>query len=190
MILNKKDYHTYLQADLYSNNIASWKWHYRVTKELISFQRDLRKIEYYANCRRDLIGRLYLLFLRLRFKRKSINLGLTIPMNVFGAGLSIAHYGSIVVSGKAKIGKNCRIHSATNIGEANGVAPLIGDNVYIAPGAKIIGGVTIGNNVAIGANAVVVKDIPDNVTVGGVPAKIISEKGSRDLLIEGYSKVK
>lgn len=54
-----------------------------------------------------------------------------------------------------------------------GGTPVIGDNVKIGTGAKIIGGVTVGNNVFIGANAVVVKDVPDNCVVGGVPAKII-----------------
>lgn len=173
MISNKRDYHMYLEADLAGHKLDGWKWYYRITKEMISYQRDLRKIEYYNNCKKDLLSRLYLLFLRYRFKKRSIQLGLTIPMNVIGRGLRIAHYGSVVVSGKAKIGKNCCIHSATNIGELRGKAPTIGDNVYIAPGAKIFGGITIGDNVMIGANAVVNKDVPPNVTVGGVPAKII-----------------
>ena len=59
--------------------------------------------------------------------------------------------------------------------------PVIGNEVYIGPGAKIVGNVTIGNNVAIGANAVVTSDIPNNACVGGVPAKIISMNGA-----EGY----
>jgi len=54
----------------------------------------------------------------------------------------------------------------------------LGNNVYIGPGAKLFGSITVGNNVAVGANAVVNTNIPDNVTVGGIPAKIISEKSS------------
>ncbi|AXY02862.1 hypothetical protein D1115_17910 [Vibrio alfacsensis] len=77
------------------------------------------------------------------------------------------------------IGKNCNISQGVTIGKINQGnkigAPIIGNNVYIAPGAKIIGGIHIGDNVAIGANAVVVTDVPDNVTVGGIPAKIISK---------------
>jgi serine O-acetyltransferase len=57
--------------------------------------------------------------------------------------------------------------------------PTIGDNVYIAPGAKIIGNIKIGNNCAVGANAVVVKDVLEGTTVGGIPAKVISDTGSR-----------
>ena len=56
--------------------------------------------------------------------------------------------------------------------------PQLGDNVYIGPGAKIIGAIRIGNNVAIGANCVVTKDIPDNAVVVGIPGKVISNQGS------------
>lgn len=80
-----------------------------------------------------------------------------------GVGL-IIHY-------KAKIGKNCVISQNVTIG-SRGPLPEIGDNVFISPGAKCIGG-KIGNNVIVGANAVVTKDIPDNCVVAGVPAKII-----------------
>jgi serine O-acetyltransferase len=91
--------------------------------------------------------------------------------------LCIVHYGTIVVNSRAKIGENCRIHPSTSIGEYNGI-PTIGNNVYIGPGVKIFGGITIGNNVAIGANSVVNSNVPDNVTIVGIPAKIISSKSS------------
>ena len=53
--------------------------------------------------------------------------------------------------------------------------PVIGDNVYLATGAKILGPIKIGNNVTVGANAVVIKDVPDNCVVAGIPAKIIKK---------------
>lgn len=110
------------------------------------------------------------------------------PNYVFGPGIAIVHSGTIVVSGKARIGKNCRIHVCTNIGNAlshgKDGTPVIGDNVYIGPGAKIFGPITIGNNVAIGANAVVNKSFPDNCTIAGVPAKKISNNTS-----EGYIEI-
>jgi serine O-acetyltransferase len=119
----------------------------------------------------------YLFFLEIINHRLATRLGFTIPKNVCGPGLHIVHYGTIVISTEAKIGENLRIHPSTSIGEYNG-APQIGSNVYIGPGAKLFGNITIGNNVAIGANSVVNKDVPDSVTVGGIPAKIISKKSS------------
>ena len=65
----------------------------------------------------------------------------------------------------------------SNRGDRRGV-PTIGSRVYIGPGAKIIGNIQIGNNVAIGANAVVTKDVPDNAVVAGIPARIISMDGA------------
>ena len=83
---------------------------------------------------------------------------------------------------RAKIGKNCNISQGVTIGQSNrgkraGV-PVIGDSVFIGPGAKIFGAITIGNNVAIGANAVVTSDVPDNAVVAGIPARILSLLGS------------
>lgn len=86
--------------------------------------------------------------------------------------MSIAHYGSIVVNSTAQIGNNCRIHSCVNIGvqKDGSRAPIIGDNCYIGPGAKIFGDIVIGNNTTIGANAVVCKSFEGNGTLVGVPA--------------------
>lgn len=87
-----------------------------------------------------------------------------------------------MISAGADIGENCNISQGVTIGVVNrgpkAGAPSIGDRVYIGPGAKIIGNIKIGNDVAIGANAVVTKDIPDNAVAVGVPAKVISYEGS------------
>ena len=86
-----------------------------------------------------------------------------------GEGFYVGHYGGIFVSADAEIGKNVNISQDVTIGvagkgEKRG-CPIIGDNVYIAPGAKLFGKIRIGNNVKIGANAVVYKDVPDGATV-------------------------
>ena len=73
------------------------------------------------------------------------------------------------------IGKKVLIFQQVTIGVKDGKKPKILDNVTICCGAKVLGGITIGNNAVIGANAVVVKDVPDNAIVGGVPAKIIKK---------------
>ncbi len=105
------------------------------------------------------------------------------PKTNIGPGLYIGHFGGIVINSEAKIGKNLNISQGVTIGMANrgenkGVA-TIGDNVYIGPGAKIVGAVKIGNNVAIGANCVVTKNVPDNAVVVGVPGRVISMNGSK-----------
>jgi serine O-acetyltransferase len=109
-------------------------------------------------------------------------------LNVFGPGLSIAHRGTIVINNATKIGANCRLHACVNIGTKAGydnMAPKIGDNVYIGPGVKIFGNIEIADGIAIGANAVVNRSfIEPNITIAGVPAKKINDKGSEGLLIK------
>ncbi|WP_293838698.1 hypothetical protein [uncultured Phascolarctobacterium sp.] len=94
--------------------------------------------------------------------------------------------GPIIINPGAQIGHNCRIHSGATIGATNGSnkAASIGNNVFIASGATIIGEVKVGNNAAIGANALVIKDVPESVTVGGVPAKIISYNDSSSNMVK------
>lgn len=84
----------------------------------------------------------------------------------------------IVVSHNAVIGKNCTIFQQVTIGEGRGGAPIIGDNVLIGAGAKIIGRVQIGNGVRIGAGCVVMQDIPDNCTVLPSSIQVIQRKES------------
>jgi serine O-acetyltransferase len=91
----------------------------------------------------------------------------------FGERFVILHSCGIVINSRVKGGNDIMLESSVVIGEKKRIYPILGNNIYIGSGAKIIGDVTIGNNVTIGANAVVVKDVPSNVTVGGVPAKII-----------------
>lgn len=103
-----------------------------------------------------------------------MRLGFSIPINVFGPGVSIPHYGTIVINPNAKIGRNCRIHAGTNIGMHKGGAPIIGDNVYIGPGAILFGEIKVANNVSIGANTIVNTSITEeNVIVGGALSSIV-----------------
>ncbi|MDE6670703.1 MAG: serine O-acetyltransferase [Ruminococcus sp.] len=118
--------------------------------------------------------------------------GYSIPLNVFGPGLYLSHTGTVVINSRAKFGSNARIHVGVNIGAfsrfdekwSKNNVPVIGDNVYIGPGAKVFGSVQIGDNVAIGANAVVSKDVPSHCTVVGAN-KIVNEKGSIDMMQYG-----
>ncbi len=146
----------------------------------------MRKLEYAINCGKNPIRTFYR---KILFRKSSVKLGFSISPNTFGPGLSIAHRGTIVVNGGARIGANCRIHVDVNIGTEAGksdAAPSIGDNCYIGPGAKIFGPIEIGSGSVIGANAVVNKSFPEgDQTLGGIPAKVISQKNSEGLLIKG-----
>lgn len=119
-----------------------------------------------------------ILYTIIKFQKWKVGLrlGFTIPEGVFDYGLQIPHYGTIIVNANARVGKNCRIHACTNIGASGGnsKAPQIGDNVYIAPGVKIYGDITIASNTTFAANAAVGESIhEEGYLVGGVPAKII-----------------
>ncbi len=122
----------------------------------------------------------------IKRNKLGIKLGFSIPLNVFDSGLSIAHIGPIIVNGGAKIGKNCRIHVGVNIGTKAGFehdAPILGDNIYIGPGAKLFGKIHIADNIAIGANAVVNKSFAETgISIAGVPAKKISNKGTKNII--------
>lgn len=175
MIKSKEDYHKYLDADRIALGIRKRNFKILFNLNYIwNFQKKLRKIEYYANCKKGFLNKLYYYYLKYRFKKESIRLGFTIPQNVFGPGLAIVHHGTIIVSNEAKIGKNCRIHAGVNIGASGGMseAPIIGDNVYIGPGAVIYGGIKIGDNIAIGANSTVNKSFDENnILIAGSPAE-------------------
>lgn len=118
----------------------------------------------------------------------SLIVGISIPVeSKIGGGLYIGHWGGIFIHPNAVIGQNCNISQGVTIGEGgregNRGVPVIGAQVYIGPGAKLFGRITIGNNVAIGANAVVNRSVPDDAVVGGIPATVLNYKGSRDFVI-------
>ena len=121
-------------------------------------------------------------FYYLQFRHIRTRWGIEIPYTTqIGKGFYIGHFGEIIVSSQAKIGENVNISQGVTIGvsgqgDKRG-CPTIGNNVYIAPGAKIFGKITVGDNVKIGANAVVYKDVPDNVNVVLDPGmKILPQK--------------
>lgn len=182
MIQTKEELEFYLEADKYAlqrkgkpNFFGDEIWVFQIT---------LRKCEYYKN--KGGINKLFFLYYKIKFKRLSIKLGFDIPEGVFGAGLRINHYGNIIVNVNSKIGQWCDIHQGVNIGASNplfgshnqNVTPIIGNNVWIGPGAKIYGGITIGNEVQVGVNAVVNKSFESDITIAGVPAKKISDAGT------------
>jgi serine O-acetyltransferase len=110
------------------------------------------------------------------FKIMQIVTGIELPCEVeIGQNFIIDHFGGIVISGYAKFGDNCRIRNGVVVGlrhVEDKRAPAIGDNVDIGSGAKLLGPIRIGSNVVIGANAVVMVDVPDDSIAVGVPAVV------------------
>lgn len=186
MIKSKKDYLFYLDQDKKALGIKK-RFPSLIGDEIWKFQLRLRKTEYLKNTSQgNILIKIRFLVSMYLFHRLRVKNGFSIPLNVFGPGLSIAHRGTIVVNGNAKIGKNCRIQECTTIGATNGEgqAPILGDNIFIGSGARIIGNIQIANDIAIGANALVCKDFLDSgITIAGVPAKKISENSSQQNLL-------
>jgi len=186
MIKTKKDLKYYLERDAVALYCDLKKRPKLFSDEIWKFQISLRKLEYYTNhYQNKKYFHMGFWKNKIRFKKLSLKLGFSIPINVFEEGLSIAHYGTIVVSSNSKIGKNCRIHEGVTIGATNGSdkAPILGDNVFIGSGAKLIGDIIIADDVAIGANAVVARSIEEgSATYAGVPAKKINQNNSHSNL--------
>lgn len=184
MISSKNDYLKYLEQDKLALG-KKYKSPKLVHDEIWRFEILLRKTEFYVNCKKTFVGKIFGKVLQFLYYKKRLKYNTYIPLNVFGPGLSIAHFGSIIVNGNAKVGENCRIQDSVTIGATNGEsdAPVIGNNVFIGSGARIIGKVNIASDIAIGANAVVVKDFDKSgITIGGVPAKKISDNNSHSNL--------
>lgn len=188
MIQSKEDYKFYLKADEIALSIN--KSFPKIIFEYLinnvwAFQRLLRKTEYYTNCKKSLLWKPYVFWLRYRLIKKGRALSFDIHPNSFGPGLCIAHAGTIIVNGKARIGANCRIGNCVHIGVQggnDGLAPIIGDNSHIGAGVVIVGGIKIADGIAIGANSYVDKSfLEPGITITGSPAKKISDKGSEGL---------
>ncbi len=118
--------------------------------------------------------------------RISLLLGVYVdPSTEIGPGFFIGHPCGIIINRRCRLGANASISAHVTLGrksrEPNEGCPTLGDCVYVGPGAVIIGNIVIGDDAAVGANAVVTKDVPASAVVAGIPAKVISERGS-----EGY----
>jgi serine O-acetyltransferase len=181
------------RADLYRHT-GELSWRHLFTHVVFSdggerFSDGVKYMFYLRLCRylkcqrpRILFWPLYRLTMRL-FTRYKYKFGCSIPHTTsIGFGFYIGHIRDIVINERAVIGDNCNISQGVTIGQANRGrrkgTPVIGRNVYIGPGAKIVGAVRVGNDVAIGANCVVTDDVPDHAVVVGVPGRVISFDGS------------
>lgn len=169
MITSKKELYHYLKEDKVANKIKK-RFPSIIGDDLWKFLISLRVYEFYSNCHPTSCLKYLWKYLYRKFSYK---LGFTIPINVIEEGLKINHYGLIVINSKARIGKYCELNQGINIGNTldRDAVPILGNNIFIGPGAKIFGRIVIADNIKIGANAVVNKSFYNaGATLVGVPA--------------------
>ena len=182
MIKTRKDLREYIRADearysLRSPRILGW-FLGDESYVVVRYLRVFRKLEFYTNKRKypwDYIPYTYYLLLH---RRLLIKTGIRLIVNTVGKGLYIPHYMGGVICNCKTMGDNCIVTSGVvlgNKGESDS-KPTIGKNVEIAIGAKVIGNVCVGDNAIIAPNSVVVKDVPANTVVSGIPAKFLKER--------------
>lgn len=187
-IRGPREYGDFLAAYLQAHGLTHLRpWH-RSTKPIRGFPRVLGRVEYLSAADRPL-QRLHFAFQRVQLARAPVRLGVSGPPSVFGRGLSVAHYGSMVVNDRARVGKLFRIHAGSNIGVSGGQVPVIEDRVYIGSGGVVYGAARMGDDIAIGADALVGWDVPNGVTAAGVPARVSSGTGSVPVMPSWMTKV-
>ena len=146
------------------------------TDLLVKHQIRLRRTEYYENTGHKMLA----IISKIMLNRIQNKYSLHVPINTCGRGLQIMHVGPVLINWHASIGEDAIIHINTAIvsNSSDGTAPSIGHNLFLSVGANIVGNIILGNYCVIGAGAVVNKGFEqDDITLAGIPAKVISEKG-------------
>ena len=179
MITRYSDYKFYIKKDAQANGINSRldyivKLLYGNIGALVyRYLKALRKYEYALNT-----GSISRHWYRIKLRKLGNKYGITIIPNTVGYGLSIPHIEGGIVLNCRKMGNNCMVGFGVLCGNKDNQEniPTIGDNVKLYTGCKVIGNITIGNNAEVAPNAVVVKDVPENAIVAGIPAKTLRIK--------------
>lgn len=190
MIQSKEDMRFYIEQDMKRNlgvtrvnPLVNWYKLYIGTNSYMAANllKWLRKLEYAENCLKgkSIFGNLVYRWYNFRFSRISYKYNVTLHTNTIGYGLYLPHIvgGGIVVNCKS-MGNYCAINCNVLLGNKHTQEeiPTIGNNVDMTTGCKILGKVTVGDNALIAPNSVVVKDVPANAIVSGIPAKILKFK--------------
>ena len=181
MIKSKEDLKIYLSSDM----LFFWKFTLREriilhilndpVCSIVKYLRLLRKEEYFFNCSKNILGKLLGLWYLSRKNKIGNRIGFKIPRNTFEQGLTIYHHGMIIINENVRVGKLAKLHGCNcigNDGNSNGV-PEIGEGLDMGFGSTVLGNISLGNNIVIGAGAIVIDSFDDNKTVAGVPARII-----------------
>lgn len=189
MIRTKQDLKEYIKADQNRNGkplsflrilIGLIDEHYTVRKLLYY----LRHLEYCINTKDKLItSKILYYYYSYKFNKLKYKTQINILPNTIGKGLYIAHWNGGIALNLKSMGENCTVNSGVMVGNKNGNHNIatIGNNVELTFGCKVVGKVTIGDNAIIAPNSVVIKDVPTNAIVSGVPAQIIKIKNNEQI---------
>ena len=180
MIQSIRDLKQYQREDLAANGFSNWRWFYRFRYPVMVFQRKLRRTEFVLNCFTGPFWSVWRAYSRRSLRVAGMKLGFTISANIFGPGLSVAHWGTIVVNPDCRVGARCRIHPGVCLGWHDGKVPTLGDDCYLGPGAKVFGGVVLGDGTHIGPNAVVGRSYPGGGAVLVCPREVNLREISKD----------
>ncbi len=138
---------------------------------ILKYLKYMRKQSYcnHLDTKSFTIGRIKKAYVNYMYHKLGLKLGFSIGADVFGYGLLIPHYGTIIVNGNTKVGNYSVLHTCTCIG---GNPKTIGNALYLSSGAQIMGEINLGNNISIAANSLVNKSFGDNLLLAGSPATI------------------
>lgn len=193
MIQSKKDLKFYLQEDRIAN-LGQAKIGFLKSLALriygsdgmmaYSYLQSLRQYEYGLNCLkgRGILNNIRCFYYRYRHHRRGIRYNISIGPNMVGWGLRIPHIigGGLIINCNS-MGNHCIANAGVVVGNKSFKEnrAVIGDHVELTIGCKVIGGVTLGNHAIVAPNSVVIKDVPANCVVSGVPAQIIKQNGQK-----------
>lgn len=175
-IIDKQSFRFFVSEDAKANGIKPGLVYFvklmygNIPARAFRFLKSLRRYEYSLNTRS-----LFCFWFRLRNRRIGAHYNISILPNTVGYGLRLPHLEQGVIINCKVMGHHCTVNSGVVLGNKGNGAPLVGNNVDFCVGCKVIGGVQIGNNVLVAPNAVVVKDVPDNCVVAGIPARVIKQ---------------
>lgn len=191
MIKSKKDLRFYIDEDKKAclrygqgRNVIERLYLYVFPSEnmmAFRYMKSLRELEYAINClkTKNLLGKILYLYYKTRNRHYGVKYGINIAPNTVGYGFYIPHIigGGIILNSKS-IGNYCSANAGVVVGvnHTQDSKPIIGNNVAMNIGCKIVGNITIGDNVTVGPNTVIYKDVPSDCVVLGVPAHVIRMK--------------
>lgn len=141
----------------------------------------------YLNVKIPILRQILRFLSKVAIKFTEVITGISLPVGCnIGSGLYIGHFGNVILHPKTQMGKNCNLSQGVTIGiiqrgKRQGV-PKLGDRVFVGPNAVVLGGITVGDDAAIGAGAIVTRSIPPRAVVAGNPAKILSYEGSFEFI--------